>query len=120
MPGQKPPQITSIAATFVMPITTYKATASDPNNDKLTYQWANSNPCGVFTFSGPTATWLHPDSNQPGACPVEPVHPGTIAVVVSDGYYGCVGQYDKGSAQGEEKQPMKTPCKLLAGHTRPK
>lgn len=83
-PTPAPPRVTRFVSTFSFPITTYTATVTDPAGGGLTYKWTNSNPCGTFTFNGPVAQWSHPDSNQPGACPPEPIHPGAITVTATD------------------------------------
>lgn len=83
-PTPAPPRVTHFVATFSFPITTYTVEVTDPAGGGLKYTWTNSNPCGTFTFNGPVAQWSHPDSNQPGACPPEPIHPGAIGVVATD------------------------------------
>jgi hypothetical protein len=83
-PTPAPPRVTHFTATFSFPITTYTVEVTDPAGGGLKYTWTKSNPCGTFSFNGPVAQWSHPDSNQPGACPPEPVHPGSITVVATD------------------------------------
>jgi len=62
--------------------------------------------------SGPNqlARWSHPDSKAPGACPVQPVHPGTITAIASSGEFSCTGVYPAGSAAGTETSPAREPC----------
>jgi hypothetical protein len=83
-PTPAPPRVTHFTSTFSFPITTYTVEVTDPAGGGLKYNWTKSNPCGTFTFNGPVAQWSHPDSNQPGACPPEPVHPGAITVTATD------------------------------------
>ena len=83
-PTPAPPRVIHFVATFSFPITTYTVEVTDPAGGGLTYTWTKSNPCGTFSFNGPIAQWSHPDSNLPGACPPEPVHPGTITVTATD------------------------------------
>jgi len=98
------PLVSQLSAIFVSPekSTHYGVLAADPDGDELTYKWSNSNPCGTFVgTSGPTATWIHPDSDLPGACPNQAVHPGTITVVVSDGHGATqTVKYNGGSGNG--------------------
>jgi hypothetical protein len=108
--ASKPPQpdVLPITATFVHPVTTYTVEVSG-GTGTIHYAWANSNSCGSFTGGNrPTATWSHPDSNDPnnpgadfapGSCPNEPVHPGAITVTVTDENYRCVAGYS-GSGPG--------------------
>jgi hypothetical protein len=74
-------------------------TAIDPNGGRLTYAWSRTNKCGLF---GPTneatVIWNHPD--VPGGCPVEPVHAGTITVVVSNAGGSVTREYQDGSKSG--------------------
>jgi hypothetical protein len=119
--GETAPLVGPIVATFVRPTTTYTITVSDTDGDStdttvdpVTIAWTNSNGCGAFGGSGTTATWNHPDSNQPGACPPEPVHPGTITAVVSDGFFTCTATYPMGSAAGTANPPPGGwPCQKL-------
>ena len=83
--------------------THFTVTASDTDKDPLTYTWSTSNPCGSFTWNAnsPEAIWLHPDSELPGACPVEEIHPADITVIVSDGHGANeIITYHGGSASG--------------------
>lgn len=83
-PVPAPPRVTRFVSAFSFPITTYTVEVTDPAGRGLTYAWTKSNPCGTFSFTGPVAQWSHPDSTEPGACPPEPVHPGTITVTATD------------------------------------
>ena len=101
--GGGPPVYSSFTSTFNQGCfcTTYTVAATDPGGGPLHYTWSNSNPCGQFVVSdAPSATWYHPDSNLPGACPVEAVHSGTITVVIkgTGGTLTCL--YAGGSADG--------------------
>jgi hypothetical protein len=81
--------VKTLAVTFGNFTSTYKITAADPDLDKLTYAWTNSNSCGEFvvTSDSSVAKWVHPHTNEAGACPEEGTHhPGAITVVVSDGH----------------------------------
>jgi hypothetical protein len=81
--------VKTLSVTFGNFTSTYKVTAADPDLDKLTYAWSNSNSCGEFlvTSDSTVAKWVHPHTNDPGACPEEGTHhPGEITVVVSDGH----------------------------------
>jgi len=74
----------------------------------LTYLWTNTNTCGQFTgTTSPVAEWHHPDI--PGSCPVEPVHPGVIVVVVSNAYGAVRCEYAGGSAPGNIAQCQDVP-----------
>lgn len=96
----KPPTVGPITATFAWPVTTYKVAVTG-GAGKPHYAWKNTNPCGDFTGGDRAfATWSHPDSSKPGACPNQDVHPGTITVVVTDGGYSCKAVYPNGSAEG--------------------
>ncbi len=103
--ANRPPTVTNFTATLVPEArsTFYQVTATDPDGDPLTYQWSNSNPCGTFTWNpaSPIAQWFHPHP----PCPDEPVHPGIISVMVSDGKGGEVKcEYSRGSASGSIAQ----------------
>jgi hypothetical protein len=101
--GANPPTLKSFKATFNQGCfcTTYTVDAADPTGGALHYTWSNSNPCGQFSGSdAATATWTHPDSTTPGACPNEPVHPGTITVVVRGGGGSLSCAYAGGSGDG--------------------
>ena len=105
--------VVEIRATFNWPVTTYDAevylSAHFPRG--VSFKWSNSNDCGDFR-SGPNqlARWSHPDSKAPGACPVQPVHPGTITAIASSGEFSCTGVYPAGSAAGTETSPAREPC----------
>jgi hypothetical protein len=63
--------------------TIYELAVTDPDGDKLTFKWSNTNPCGIFSWSPdvPSARWAHPNS----LCPHDqPEHPGTITVIIDD------------------------------------
>ena len=80
--------------------TYYTVTASDPNGGELRYVWSRTNKCGLFgPTNAATVIWNHPD--QPGGCPVEPVHPGTITVVVSTAGGSVTCEYHDGSKSGD-------------------
>ncbi|HEX9269755.1 MAG TPA: hypothetical protein VF998_07925 [Candidatus Limnocylindria bacterium] len=83
--------------------TTYTVEASDPDGDALTYAWAFTTNCGTTPGgNATTATWSHPDRSIGGNCPDEAVHPGAIAVTVSDGKGGSESYtWTRGSDVGE-------------------
>jgi hypothetical protein len=97
------PVIKSFVASFDQGCfcTHYTVTATDPTGGALSYSWSNTNPCGQFVGGNSNmATWTHPDSMTPGACPIEAIHPGTITVVVT-GKGGSVRcSYAGGSGDG--------------------
>jgi hypothetical protein len=81
--------VKTLSVTFGNFTSTYKITAADPDLDKLTYAWTNSNSCGDFvvTSDSSVAKWVHPHTSDPGACPEEGTHhPAQVTVVVSDGH----------------------------------
>ncbi|MHB8626218.1 MAG: YbbR-like domain-containing protein [Aggregatilineales bacterium] len=96
--------VTKFVAKFVQAefATHYTVTAIDPDGQPLTYEWSNTNGCGSFPPStSAEAVWLHPDSNLAGACPNEPIHKGTIKVVVSSTLGAKeIVQYFGGSGNG--------------------
>jgi hypothetical protein len=93
--------VTKFVALFIATerSTQYTVTASDPNGGVLTYAWSRTNKCGLFgPTNAATVVWNHPD--QPGGCPQETVHPGTITVVVSNAGGSVTCAYQGGSASG--------------------
>lgn len=87
--------------------TIYTVMAYDQAGGTLHYSWTNSNPCGQFgAADSAEVTWAHPDSGKRGACPNEPVHGGTITVVItSDATSAQVTcTYPGGSASGTSTQ----------------
>lgn len=97
--------VTKFVAHFVQKefATHYTVTAKDPDGEPLTYEWSNTNGCGKFnwTSNSPEAVWVHPDSDAPGACPMQAVHPGTIKVEVkSKRGADQIVQYFGGSDEG--------------------
>jgi len=100
----KGPTVCSFTAKFVQDnsSTFYTVVAGDPAGGVLTYTWSNSNPCGKFVASNlPEIYWEHPDSELPGDCPVENVHPGTITVVITSAGGSVKCEYLNGSATGD-------------------
>jgi hypothetical protein len=107
-PGPPPLTVGPIKSTFVKPVTTYKVDASSAAGKPLTYTWTKDKQraCGQFSGNGPTAAWVHPDKDfvnpntgrpEPGDCPSENHHPGTISVAVSDGSTSCTAEFPFGS-----------------------
>lgn len=99
----KGPAVCSFTAVFIQDdySTFYTVVANDPAGGALTYKWSNSNPCGNFMAKNlPQVEWHHPDSNLPGACPVQDVHPGTITVVITSAGGSVKCEYLDGSAPG--------------------
>jgi hypothetical protein len=97
------PTVSAFSSVFTQSCfcTVYTVTAMQPGAGTLSYSWTNSNPCGQFVGgNSPTATWYHPDSNMPGACPVESIHPGTITVVVTGTGGSVTCAYSGGSGDG--------------------
>ncbi len=101
--ANQPPRITLFRATFARPTTTYAVEATDPDGDALTFAWAFTTNCGTTSGgNATTATWSHPDRSIGGNCPDEAVHPGAIAVTVSDGKGGSASYtWTRGSDVGE-------------------
>jgi hypothetical protein len=106
-----------IEASFERPVTEYHAYLYSRRHRVGTkYKWSNSNDCGDFAavvligVVQAAARWSHPDSNDPGACPVQVIHPGTITVVASTPEFSCTGVYHDGSAPGNEESPAEAPC----------
>jgi hypothetical protein len=97
------PVVCSFTVTFVQAehTTYYMVVDQDYPGSGWKYTWTNSNPCGQFFAWGPTsAKWVHPDSDLPGACPEQAVHPGTITVVISSASGSVKCEYLDGSAGG--------------------
>jgi hypothetical protein len=105
-PPNQPPRVTEFKAEFPSgkegTTTTYTVTASDPDGDKLTYDWTKDQPgkaCGRFSYftNAPNVVyWDHPGPEQAQAagkkysCPHEgPFHIAKITVAVSDGKDTC-------------------------------
>jgi len=92
--------VSAITATLITPVTTYTVNASDPEGASLTYTWTWDGGCGVWTPSGNTATWSHPNGAPPSGCPHDSAsHPATITVRVSDGVNAVTKTYS-GSLAG--------------------
>jgi Divergent InlB B-repeat domain len=96
----------------------------------LKYQWAVSIPADPPCASGfqpgkpqaNQATWYHADVSEGGPCnhsgstydATGRGHPGTVVVVVSNGYWSCVATYygtqgDNGAPEGDGAAPQ--PCR---------
>jgi len=116
-PANRPPAVTKFEATFARPTTTYVVTATDPDRDTLSYTWKKSRACGEQKADGAKYDWIHPDDDEdPDACPEEPIHAGTITVVVGDGRFDCTVVYRGGSAPTNgpidpKNPPLKDPSK---------
>ena len=83
--------------------TFYEITASDPQNQGLTYYWSLSEVCGVFIWDvqggSPKAEWYHA---HPPCPPINGDHPGQITVrVVNAAGLESVFVYGDGSASGD-------------------
>jgi hypothetical protein len=98
--GKCEPRVSRIKVTFVVPVSTYTVKATDPQSKGLSYSWhkVQKKPCGVFTWTGPKATWSHPDATLGGDCPNENFHPALVYVDVSNGQYTCRASWPYGSA----------------------
>lgn len=106
-PGR--PVLTPIHAVFNEPefTTFYKEEATDPQGLPLTYTWGVSIPddplcANGFTPNSPQvneAKWLHKDTTEGGTCNHAKYdasgsgHPGTVVVVVSNGYWSCAATF---------------------------
>jgi len=105
----QPPVITKFVADFVPAdrTTYYNVEATDPDgdDDKLIYEWSNTDPCGTFTWDetnklDPEVEWFHPHPPCPALKQGEH-HIGTITVTVTDEQGGqTVYAYTSGSASG--------------------
>ena len=106
LPPPKAPTDCPLGCLPVKPVTVrytvYRVSASDPEGDPLTYRWQNTNGCGTFRATGPSARWDFP---HPGSCPKTDVQVGTITVTVSDGMHTCTAAYPSGSAAGRGPKP---------------
>ncbi len=103
----KGPVVCKFVAVFVQEeySTFYTVTAFDPAGGTLSYEWSNSNKCGQFLAANVASIqWAHPDSNLPGACPVQDIHPGTITVVIKSALGAVKCEYPNGSAPGDAAQ----------------
>jgi hypothetical protein len=125
VPGK--PVLTQIHAVFNESefTTFYKEEATDPQGLPLTYTWGVSIPedplcANGFTPNKPQvneATWLHKDTTEEGACNHTKYdgsgsgHPGTVVVVVSNGYWSCAATFfgtqgPSGEAVSDGPQPQ--------------
>jgi hypothetical protein len=104
--------VVEITSTFEFPVTSYRATLFGLQTPKHSWSWSNTNDCGEFGSERAKAFWSHPDSDLPGACPREEVHPSVIQVVVESGGFKCTGLYRGGSAPGIEDSPAVNPCEV--------
>lgn len=104
--------VIEITSTFEFPVTSYRATLFGPQSPKYSWSWSNTNECGEFGSERSKASWSHPDSDLPGACPREEVHPSVVQVVVESGEFKCTGLYRRGSAPGIEDSPAVNPCRV--------
>lgn len=104
--------VIEITSTFAFPVTSYRATLFGPQSPKHSWSWSNTNDCGEFGSERAKASWSHPDSDLPGACPREEVHPSVVQVVVEYGGFKCTGLYRRGSAPGVEDSPAVNPCSV--------
>jgi PKD repeat protein len=101
-PPNRPPKVTPIAATFVQQdfATYYKATATDPDGDNLTYTWSLKPPkadptCNAFSSPDSNdAVWKHGDQD---GCNHQIYysrgHPGIVTLKVTDGTFTCTETY---------------------------
>src|SRR5262249_39244023 len=104
-PTDRAPILTSISSSFLLPVSTYSATATDPDGDSLDFTWEMvGEACGFpevpWKQSGPSVRWNHRDCNHdedPDPSHVGPdgrrlvlSHPEVITLRVSDGRGGKV------------------------------
>lgn len=101
--ANSPPKLTPIQATFVQTAfaTTYTASATDPDGDKLTTSWSLVPPaqdphCNKFLTLLPTkAVWHHGDQDNCNHGVQGPHgHKGIVRWAVSDGTWVCAETYD--------------------------
>jgi hypothetical protein len=103
--------------------TSYRVSFYDPGAN-FTYTWSKGpNPqgeervCGVFAvdpFDPSKASWKHPDAAANGDCPDEAVHPASITVVFTDGYWTCTVVYRFGSDDDGQTDGIFCPHRVIA------
>ena len=91
----RPPVVTQLKATLSAPVTTFTVTATDPDNDPLTFEWKMAGEaCGTprtpWTQSGQTVNWSHSDQSPDGCSHQSADHDVITSVTVSDGRGGSV------------------------------
>lgn len=110
------PRLTPIEATFdpTAFATTYTASASDPDGDKLSFRWSLTPPavdpkCNKFSqLSVTKAIWHHGDQDRCNHAAQGPRgHRGTVNFTASDGTWTCTETYD-GTISGGG--PANTAC----------
>ncbi|MPZ69133.1 MAG: hypothetical protein GEU71_06335 [Actinobacteria bacterium] len=99
------PRLGRMVATFDLPVTTYRVQVDGVDPSELTFDWTLSNGCGDFETDGAMARWIHPHDGSPGACPVEPFHPGKVTLAVSGDGFSCTVVYRDGSEEGKGPRP---------------
>lgn len=100
------PTVTPIGAVFIQAdfATDYGVQATDPDNRKLTYKWTLTPPdkdpnCSKFAQVAAEpwrAIWQHGDQHGCNHTVTDPQgrgHPGTVTVVVSNGFFDCTATY---------------------------
>lgn len=102
VPGNHAPVVSSIDVSFLLPVSTYTATATDADGDALSYTWEMvGEPCGrpsvPWTQAGATVRWDHGNcyhySVSLTPTPAHPEigsHPEVITLTVSDNRGGTV------------------------------
>lgn len=89
----RPPEVLELSSTLTVPVTVYTVTASDPDGDALTYEWAMAgescgSPTVPWTQAGETVAWSHHEDE--GCSHLSTDHDVTVTVTITDGNGGSV------------------------------
>lgn len=108
--GDRPPEVTPLPATVILPTTTYKIEVSDPDGDDsaLFIAWSGQNCGEAHGTTTTTMAWTH----DGGRCDHSLEHQDvTITVLVSDGIWEvrCRYQGAAAKAKGTCDEPVLSP-----------